>query len=94
VICPGNEREPCRGRLLLETADAVSIRLGRASFRVAAGRGETVPVKLNRKARERLRRRSWLGVLATATVTDQNENVSEEEVRFALLAPRRKAARK
>jgi virginiamycin B lyase len=88
VHCPAVERESCRGRMVLETADAVATRLGRARFAVASGRTEAVVIRLRRAARRHLSRFRSLSVRATATTTDAAGNKREEDASFRLLAQR------
>jgi Tol biopolymer transport system component len=92
VRCPAGEPAGCRGRLALRSASRIRgriVRLGSASFRIAAGRGASVRVRLSRTNRRLLGRRGRLRVLATARASDQAGNAKTTTATFTLNAPRR-----
>lgn len=84
VHCPATEAEPCRGRVLLEVDDAVSLRVGARRFAVAAGATQTLAIRVATRVRRVLRRVRRLRVLATARSIDAAGNEATVTARFRL----------
>lgn len=99
--CPAGEASPpCRGTVSLRTARKVKIRprakakprriqLGRARYRIAAGKTKTVRIKLGRSKRQLLRTdRKVRRVVATARTRDTAGNRAINRKRLAVRSKR------
>jgi len=97
LTCAQAEIEPCAGRLRLASTKRVArgriLQIGRAVFRIAAGRSKTVTVRVsshNARSARRLRR---FKVTATATAKDRAGNEAKKTLRGTLVAPRPRGTR-
>ena len=97
--CPANEANPpCRGLVSLRTARKVRIRpkvkprrlrLGRARYRIAAGKTKTAWIKVGRAKRQLLRRdRKARRIVAVAHTSDAAGNRSVNRKRLIARIPR------
>ena len=89
VSCPATEDEGCRGGLVAEVDDAVSMRLGAARFSLRSGQSETVRVRFARRGVRLLARLRWLPVYVRATGVDAADNELTVEAHFRVLAARK-----
>ena len=93
VACPAGERAGCAGALTITTAGRPRLTLGRASFRIAAGRTVTVRVRPSRRAIRRIQRLRRLTVRVVATARDQAASARTTTKTLPLRASSRSATR-
>jgi CSLREA domain-containing protein len=90
VGCPAGEADGCAGRLTIRTSRAVAARkkrrvtLGRARFRVSAGRTAGVRVRLSKKSLRLVRRIHRLRVTVSAAARDRAGNTGSRSRTYRL----------
>ena len=98
VSCPGSAKGNCKGRLSLtakvrktKRARARTVKLGKASFSVAAGKSKRLKLKLSRGARRLLAKSRRLRASLAYTVSDSGgAKAAKGSRKFTLKAPKRR----